>query len=97
MRPPIASRFGKVQVIRRLLTASLVAPAGLSLRLFHVIGVELDDVLEAWRSELQLESLMIERLTTEARRRPVDEHQPFDDGEHLVEDQIASAVYERLT
>ena len=97
MRPPIASRFGKVQVIRRLLTASLVAPAGLSLRLFHIIGTELDDLIEAWGTELQLESLMIKRLTTEARRRPVDEHQQFDDGEHLIEDQIAPAVYERLT
>jgi hypothetical protein len=100
---PLSSRIGRLAILDYMLRMALVAPQGISLRLFGALGREIGDLRTEMESELQLEGLMIERLTAAARgvlpdeRKLLDEPFLFDDGEHLVEDQITSTVYERLT
>lgn len=109
MYMPLGSRIGRLAIIEHLLAMALVAPKGLSLRLFASLGREIGDLRVEMETELQLDALVIARLTATAGQRPldepasvdrnscIDEQSPFDDGEHLVEDQIAPAVYERPT
>jgi hypothetical protein len=110
MNLPLGSRVGRLAVMEHLLTMSLVAPRGISLRLFGALGREIRDMRIEMESELQLEGLLIARLTAVARQPPpagdrrvlddrirLTEYPPFDDGDHLVEDQVTPTIYKRLT
>lgn len=103
MYPPLGSRIGRLAIIEHLLTMALVAPRGLSLRLFAALGREIGDLRMEMETELQLDALVIARLTATVRepasvdRSTCEDPPPFDDGEHLVDDQIIPTVYERLT
>jgi hypothetical protein len=100
---PLSSRIGRLAIIDYMLRMALVAPQGISLRLFGALGREIRDLRVELETELQLKGLMIERLTIAARgalandRLLLDEPTLFDDGDHLVEDQTRPTVYERLT
>jgi hypothetical protein len=81
MLEPSVSRLDRLKGMRTLFRFLLVAPTRQSLRLFALIIKELDNMILEWETELQLRSLVL------ARQAPAV-HPPFDDGDHLVEDQI---------
>lgn len=85
MRYPLGSRLHRLWNIQLKLCYALVAPPGRSVRMFGEIADDIEEMILEWQTELELEALVIERLTHVAREPLLEEHPVLDGEEHLVE------------